>query len=267
MRYGLVFKKFWITWLFASVFFVSAAFLFRIKIGEQIWQTLRLPQPALFFNSKADFAVEIGNYYFNVYKDGTYDLDSAEKYYKKALKLDSNVSDAWHQLARINFLRGNFNAALSQINKQIEIHGSSFMASYYIRGLINGFLGNFKQAENDFKFFLIWDNKNWAAHNDLAWIYFKEGDYKKVEEIARSGLEWNKNNPWLLTSLGVALINLNKKYEARAILNKALSEAKNLTAQDWQNAYPGNNPLVADKALAGMIKTIGFDLSLTGNNE
>ena len=69
-------------------------------------------------NQNADALVQKGNYYFNVGLPvrgtqtggaGTYDLEKAEKYFKKALEIDSNVPDARHQLARIDFLRYNVN--------------------------------------------------------------------------------------------------------------------------------------------------------------
>ena len=43
-----------------------------------------------------------GNYYFNVGGNGAYDLEKAEKYFNKALEIDPQVPDAWHQLARID---------------------------------------------------------------------------------------------------------------------------------------------------------------------
>lgn len=254
--------KFWFIWALLLIFLIAGLWFFRAEAAESLWLTLRRPEIALFLNPDAEFAVKIGNYYFNVYGDGVYDLDRAEKYFKTALELDPMVPDAWHQLARIDFLRGNFYKALSKINKQIELHGDSFMASYYIRGLISGYSGDYGQAEADFKKFLAWDAENWAGHNDLAWIYFKKGDYKKVEEIARAGLRLNQYNPWLLTSLGVALLNLGEKDEARLTLRKALEEAQKLTPSDWQKAYPGNDPRVAKDSLGGMIAAIKSNLSL-----
>lgn len=86
---------------------------------------------SLAINPDARFTLYLGNYYFNVYGDGVYDLVRAEKFFYKALELDPRVPDAWHQLARIDFLRGKFRSALDKINWQIELHGDSFMASYY----------------------------------------------------------------------------------------------------------------------------------------
>ena len=262
------FKK--ITFWFA-VFILF--FYFQADIGDFFWKKANMPLLAVFFNPQAEFALNIGNYYFNVGGKGEYDLAKAEKFFRYALSLNPRVPDAWHQLAQIDFLRGNFAGALEKINKQIAIHGDSFMASFYTRGLINGYAGNFDKAEADFKKFLEWDKTNWAVHNDLAWIYFQKGDYKKTEEIARAGLEFNPGNAWLLTSLGVALLNQDKpphlcdkcggkKEEVRMVLEEAMTAAVLLTEADWQKAYPGNNPAWAQTGLEKMRETITYNLSL-----
>ena len=245
------------------IFACSAILYFHAALARWSWYAFRLPELSVFLNRNAGFALEIGNYYFNVYGDGVYDLRRAQKYFERALFLDPNVPDAWHQLARIDFLRGNFADALLKINKQIEIHGDSFMASYYMRGLINGYAGNLNQAEADFKKFLAWDSANWAAHNDLAWIYFKKGDYKKVEITAREGLVFDKSNPWLLISLGASLLNQGKKSEAKKIFESAQATAAALTEKDWNKAYPGNDPRIALKGLEEMKKTIEYNLELS----
>lgn len=235
------------------------------QTGTFIWNNFKFADLTLFLNRDANFALKIGNYYFNVYRDGAYDLNKAKKYFYKALEIDPKTPDAWHQLARIDFLRGDFQNALEKINKQIEIHGDSFMASFYIRGLISGFAGSYDQAESDFKKFIDWDPKNWAAYNDLAWIYFKKGDYKNTETTARKGLLLDYKNPWLLTALGVSLLNQNQKEEAQKTFIQAKINANLLTEEDWHKAYPGNDPKSAKNGLESMKEKIEFNLDLAGN--
>src|SRR3989344_2184298 len=253
--------KKWPLWFSIGAVVIFSFFISRDTLVYVAWQKLRWPAVSSILNGRnAGLEVELGNYYFNVSGLGAYDLKKAEKHFKRALEIDANIPDAWHQLARIDFLRGNFSNALVKINKQIEIHGDSFMASYYMRGLINGYAGNLKEAEADFKKFLSWDKTNWAAHNDLAWVYFKSGEYKKVETIAREGLSFNKNNPWLLISLGASLLNQEKKSEAKKIFESAKLAAAALTEIDWHRAYPGNNPRMAPRGLEEIKKTIEYNL-------
>ncbi|MEK9183911.1 MAG: tetratricopeptide repeat protein, partial [Patescibacteria group bacterium] len=201
------------------------------------------------------------NYYFGA---ETYNLNKAEKYFKIASKIEYQFPEVHHQLARIAFLKGDFEQALKEINIQIGID-PNLTTSYYVRGLINGYTKNFNQAEIDFKKFLSQDANNWAAYNDLSWIYFQKGDYLKTAETARKGLVYNTDNPWLLTSLGTALFNLNKRDEARLTLEKALTIFEHLTATQWQEAYPGNNPAIAEEGLRIIKEKINFNLGLISN--
>lgn len=249
--------------LIGAIFGVTAGVYQKEQLGSMLWSTLHIPAVALFFHNDAVLAIEIGNFYFNVYGDGVYDLEKAGHYFERALALDPRVPDAWHQLARIDFLNGKFDDALYKINKQIDLHEDSFMASYYIRGLIYGYRKEFKKAEEDFLVFLEWSPRNWAAHNDLAWIYFQNEEYQKTADMAQRGLAYTPNNAWLLNMKGIALLNLEEKDTARSLFGRALSEAKLLTPADWELAYPGNDPRVAKQGLAEIITAIEFNLRLT----
>lgn len=262
-RFLFAFVKEWhILVSLAGIFLVG--FLFsQDALARFVWQKYRIPAFVSFLmRHDAELGVELGNYYFNVYNDGVYDLDRAEKHFERALAIDPNVEKAWYQLSRIDFLQGKFTPAREKINKQLELHGDSIMASYYIRGLINGYAGRFKDAEKDFLKFLSWKKESWAAHNDLAWVYFSQGEYKKAEEVAREGLIFSPNNAWLLNSLGVSLLNLGKRDEARDVFLRAREAAALLTDVDWGRAYPGNDPLSAAPGLAGMKKAIEKNIEL-----
>lgn len=249
--------------LILPVLIIGAGLIFRKPIGLFVWKSLHVPNAALFFYSDAKLALEIGNYYFNVYGDEIYDLQRADEYFVYALALDPDVPDAWHQRARIDFLNGRLRIALDKINTQMALHGDSLMASYYIRGLIYGYLGKFDLAENDFQKFKVWDPTNWAIYNDLAWIYFQKGDFVEAEKSAREGLiRSNSESPWLLTALGVALLNLERKDEARQTLLKAEERIHALTERDWLKAYPGNNPDFASEGIEAMKKTVTKNLVL-----
>ncbi|MEK7178914.1 MAG: tetratricopeptide repeat protein [Patescibacteria group bacterium] len=248
--------------------------LFRVPLGVASWKVFRAPSIALFLNPDAALALEIGNRYFNVGLPAmpvhagqaggsdAYDLDKAEKYFNKALTLDPLAPDAWHQLSRIDFLRGNFSAALSKINTQFELHGDSLMASYYIRGLIEGYSGDYENAEKDFLKFFAWDKTNWAVYNDLSWVYFKEGRYKDARRVADGGLAYHPNNPWLLNMAGVSRLNLDDKKNARIYFQKALWWADTMTESDWQKAYPGNAPYTSGQGIIEMKEAIRANLDL-----
>ncbi len=207
-------------------------------------------------------ALALGDYCFNADKQGAYDLDCATRAYTYALSLDSTALYAWHQLARIDFLGGNFDAALIKINRQIDLHSDAIPGSYYVRGLIKGFDGDLSGAQIDFVKYLTLEPQSWGGHNDLAWIYFQKGEYEKAASQARTGLTFAPQNPWLLTSLGASLMNLGDKQGAKDALLRALAEANKLLPADWSRSNPGNDPRIGEAGLVAMRETIARNLAL-----
>ena len=243
-----------------SLFLLGFTFVtFQAYVAQTLWRWSRQPSVAMFLNPHdAGLAMEIGKYYFN---GGTYDLGKAKKAFEKAKDIDPKLIGPRFQLGRIEFIKGNLVSALMFANEELLLH-PEFDRVYYLRGLIHGYAGSLSQAAEDFQEFLKTHPKSWAAHNDLAWIYFRQGEFKKVAEIAKKGLDLNPENPWLLITYGTALLNLDKKDEAKRILTQALAEAEKLTPEGWGKAYPGNNPVIYAKGLDEMKKVIKRNIEL-----
>ena len=213
----------------------------------------------VFFSaSRANFYFNMGNHFFG---GGAYDLAKAEKYYDKVVQINPELPRLNYQMARLEFIRGDFFSAISHINKEIELF-PEYKRSHYVRGLVYGFKGNYDLAISDFKEFLIWKPESWAGHNDLAWLYFQKGDIKAVESQARLGLEYNPNNPWLENIYGVALLNLERKEESRLALKSSLENFERIGPKEWGGAYPGNDPRIYKKGYEETLKAIRENLSL-----
>jgi len=224
-------------------------------------QYLHTPRLAFMIDTNAARAFEIGDYYFEN-PAGPYRPDAAAKYFARTLSLDPTHPHAHHQLARIFFLRGNFDKALAEINVQIELHGESSISSYYVRGLILGYMGQPEQAEQDFRHYLSKRERNWGAYNDIAWIYFQLGNFEQMREEAVYGLRIAPNNPWLLTTYGVAEMNLGNKAAARDSFEAALSAIVTTTPEEWSRVNPGNDPAIAERGLEEMRRTIEKNIDL-----
>ena len=223
------------------------------------WRGYHRPDIALFLDrNDATLAMEIGNYYFN---GGAYDIEKAKRAFERAREIDPKLVGTRFQLSRIEFLRSHFETALALANEEFAIH-PEFDRVYYLRGLIYGYADDLPRAAEDFQQFLKTHEHSWAGHNDLAWIYFRQGKFEKVAEIAKRGLELNPGNAWLLATYGTALLNINKKDEARRVLSEALANIEKLTLENWGDAYPGNNPKIYAQGLDEMKKTIKKNLDL-----
>ena len=237
--------------------------LLLLAIAAGIWtrDDVQLAFVGTVLASTPEEIVEVGNQHFDA-RLSTYDIDRAEYYFKKAVRMDPLVPDALHQLARIKFVKGDFEDALFFINKQIDNHGEGLMSSYYVRGLIYGFMGEYDLAIEDYKLFLEWDPINWATHNDLAWVYFSNGDYKNSADISEQGLALFPRNAWLLNMHGVSHLNLGNISMAKESLEQARIEADKLTELDWHISYPGNHPKHAEQGLIEMKEAIDVNLAL-----
>lgn len=242
-----------------TVALIVAAYNYRGMVGRSVWKYFHAESVATAINPKdASLQFAIGNYYFG---GGSYDIEKAQSYFGKALEIDPMLQGPHYQLGRTYFIQSAFFDARREIDKEIELH-PDFKRSYYMRGLVNGYTRHYAEAEFDFQEFLKWKPESWAAHNDLAWIYFQEGKYKEAAETAQEGLKDAPDNPWLLNSLGVALLNIGKKKEAKEAFTKALASLNAMSPKDWGAAYPGNNPRIYSEGFAKMEASVEANLKL-----
>jgi len=186
-----------------------------------------------------------------------YDIDRAEYFYKELEKIDPTYPYLYHQLARIEFLRGHFHDALSYINKEIAAHGADEPNTYYVRGLIEGYMGRYDQAVDDYAIFLKTNPNNWAAINDYAWVLLKANQPEEALEVLENGpLGHTIPNAWLLNSKAIALYELGRIPEALEAVTAASALAENVKEADWLKAYPGNDPKIAGQGIDALKRSI-----------
>lgn len=237
----------------------------RADISEYLWREHRVMRDvALAMNpDDAWLRVNIGEYYFNLHDEGAYDLERAEAFMIAALQIDPDINWAWYHLGHISFIKGDFASAIYRLNKQLEIHGPNAAAgTYYLRALTYAFDGQYEKAAEDFTYYLEEVRRDTWGLNDLAWVYTMMGDYEAAYTYAEEGLAIDPEHTWLLTTAGVALINLERYDEAVVLLEKAYARSLELTETDWGKAYPNNDPAIRPESLSFMRETIKKNLDL-----
>lgn len=271
-------RPIYFTSLFVVVVLSIVLLNFQSEIAKMQWKIFGTPVPIAYLTefTDAQLAYEIGNSYFIDAAPGKYDLKRASVFYERAIYLNPKLSNPWLMLGRIDFLNGDFHSALYKINKiepkGTDINLADYTGFYYWRGLVNGYIGRFEDAESDFRN-VIEGNKlendgvgAWAAYVDLAWVYFQEGKFEEIREVMEEAVGFYPDNPWVLTMYGTALLNLGSHKEAENVLAHALDEAGKLTPEDWGNAYPGNDPLHARSGLDELLQTIQYNYELASEN-
>ncbi len=240
--------------------FSSTYACFHIPQLYSFWPGLGLETVATFVNrSNPDLFLKIGDSYFG---DGeAYDIKKAESAYTRAIELHPDFLEAHFQLGRIHFISGRFESARIEMDTVLRID-PEFKRAYYMQGLISGYRGDYESAIWGFSEFIKRDSFNWAGYNDLAWIYFKLGEYEKTRDTAAAGLRQAHGNPWLNNIYGTALLNLGEKEAARKALETALLASEHMSPTDWGRAYPGNDPALYAAGLEETRSVIRHNLGL-----
>lgn len=228
----------------AFIAIVVGAYLCRIPLGEG-WEDL-----AMIVNPTASRAYTYGVRHFDAQDPRQYDVARAERMFRIAARLDPNTPYVYHELARIEFLHGRFQEALQLIQLQIERTGDNTPNSYYVKGLIEGYMGAYDAAIQDYSHFLTFDPNNWAGMNDFAWVLLKANRPKDALAVIRHGLDIHPGNPWLLNSYTIALYETGDFASAQIAAQEAVTAANTISVSDWLTAYPGNDPLAAVHGIA-----------------
>jgi tetratricopeptide (TPR) repeat protein len=253
-------KSFFYVFASSSIIGICAIFFWHDTIGVWFWQRFHTERIALLLHrDDPDMLFEMGNSHFG--GSGSYDIALAQRYYTETLRLRYTFPEAHYQLGRTYFINGKFSSALFEIRETLR-YNPEFKKAYYMYGLISGYANDLDGALWGFSEFIKRDDFNWAGYNDLAWVYFKKGDYQKVKEVSEQGLSKAPNNPWLNNIYGTALLNLGNHEDALIAFRLALEQSEQLTALDWGRSYPGNDPRIYASGIEEMRNTIRNNIQL-----
>ncbi|TXI11147.1 MAG: hypothetical protein E6Q68_06825 [Polynucleobacter sp.] len=144
-------------------------------------------------------------------------------------------------------MQGRLQAARNEIYKELELFPEN-KRSYYMLGLIYGYMHEEKLAIEAFGKFIEWKPESWAARNDKAWLEFRIGDIDAGLETI-SPVAHLVDNAWVQNTYGVLLMNKGRYAEAHTALTYAQIAAEKLTTRDWGATYPGNDPRVYNQGL------------------
>ncbi len=210
----------------------------------------------LSLNPSAERAYAYGVVHFSSSQRDAYDIDRAEYFFRRAIALNNRQPLAYHQLARIAFLRGEFSQAMTYINNELFLNPEPSPSSYYMRGLIRGYMGDYPEAVTDYQMYLTRKPANWAGFNDFAWVLVKDNRPAEAWEIVLHGLASYPTNPWLLNTGAIASYELGETERARSMALDAARFALALSEKDWLVAYPGNDPAVAQEGISTLYTAI-----------
>ena len=190
----------------------------------------------------------IGNIFFGG-KDSLYNINLASFFYTQAAyPLSGTTAEyAHYQLGRTYFIKGELQAARNETLIELELYPEN-KRSYYMLGLIYGYMHEEKLAIDAFSKFIEWKPDSWAARNDKAWLEFRIGDIDAGLETI-SPVAHLVDNAWVQNTYGVLLMNKGRYSEAKAAFDNAKRAVSKLTEEEWGKVYPGNDPRVYGQGL------------------
>lgn len=220
-------------------------------------------EDALFFFDRNEArAFMYGERHFNARTPSEYDMNRAQYFFTQTLTLNPTYPLAYHELARISFLKGNLPLALSFINTEFLVNKHPSPASYYVRALIKAYMKDYRGAAKDYESYFAATPATWGSINDYAWVLMKLG-YPKA---ALAALDWGliqwPGNAWLLSNKATALYELKDLKSAQVTALAAQKSVLSVSVGDWFDAYPGNDPLIANQGLDVFKKSVANNVDL-----
>jgi tetratricopeptide (TPR) repeat protein len=192
-----------------------------------------------------------------------YNVGIAQLFYEGAVRFDREDGVAppyaYYQLSRTYFIQGDFDTALAYAYKELE-HHPSHLHTYYIIGLTLGYMDREEEAIEAFGKFIEYKPESWAARNDKAWLHFRIGDIDGGLDTIIPAAQAHPENPWVMNTFGVLLMNEGQYATAENALRQALLSAETMTEADWGMAYPGNAPEIYGTGLEAMRTSIRENL-------
>lgn len=225
---------------FAGIFFGVRQHIILERVQEDL---------LLYINPTAERAYSYGLRHFEAVTPEEYDVNRAEYFFRKAEEIDPKYPMVHYQLARIAFLSSYFHTALDLVQVEFSINKNPPSKVYYVRALIEGYMGNYPAAESDYQAYFKLEPANWAAINDYSWVLLKDNLPADAHEALAFGLKEWPQNAWLLVNDATALYEMGHYAEAAEVAKKAIPAVKALTPAVWLIAYPGNDPLIAQTGL------------------
>ena len=245
----------WKNVVLVVVILFGVGLLFKPQYASSMYEEV-----TFVINPTAERGLLYGSKHFDSGQAENYDLVRAERFLRKAYEADPEYPFVRHQLARIEFLKGNFIAALRHIEAEIKTNPNP--SSYYVRGLVKGYLEDYAGAAKDYETYLHTDPRNWAGINDYAWVLLKADRPRDALVAVDWGLLYWSDNAWLLNNKATAHFELGQFTLAEEAVQHAALAVQSVTPSQWSQAYPGNDPLIARQGVEALKVAISENMHI-----
>jgi len=141
--------------------------------------------------------------------------------FNRAIELNPQLAEAYSLRAVLYDQLGEYEQALSDANHAIELN-PEFAEAYYNRGLVYFHLGNAEEALLDINRAIELNPQLEEAYNNRAILYGQLGDYEQALSDANHAIELNPQLAEAYLNRGVAYANLEVTDKALADFNHTI---------------------------------------------
>ena len=162
----------------------------------------------------------------------------------QAVALDDKEAMAHSALGRVQFLRGEYDAAIAELRTAIELNPSSALAHFGL-GQALTLTGQLDQAISECDKAIRLSPRDPLVHGFYAvraWVRLLLGDYEAAVEDARRAIRHPAAAIWPHASLASALALLDRREEAKIALDKLLEIKPDFRPDDILAAWSPLNP-------------------------
>jgi tetratricopeptide (TPR) repeat protein len=148
-------------------------------------------------------------------------LQDAQNYYQKVLKIDSNYTPALNNLGVIYKNLQENQKARDCYEKAIEIN-PNYANAHLNLGVLFKELGNDQKAKGSFEKAISIDPRDVKAHNNLGNIFKDLGEYQKAKDCYEKAIKIYPNYTDALDNLGVIFQGLGENQKAIECYKKVI---------------------------------------------
>ena len=136
------------------------------------------------------------------YEERQRENEKSIEYYTRAIKLNPNLFQAYHNRAGLYIRMGRHDRALEDFSKAIDLN-PTHVESYSSRAFCRGMGGDYERAIEDCNRAIELDTNNSNAYSTRGIIYELIGDYERAIEDCNRAIELNTNNSSAYNARGI----------------------------------------------------------------
>jgi tetratricopeptide (TPR) repeat protein len=148
------------------------------------------------------------------------DLQRAAQYFEKAIRLDSTMATAYHQLGKCYVRLGEFKRAIKYLSQVVDKRPDLVAAQLDLGHALNG-IGQYEPARRQFLGVLDREPANWKAMLGLAETEAMLGHWSDALKFAQSAQMTGGNNFPVLFMIGEAAKHANQPEVSVRALQRA----------------------------------------------